>query len=396
MIGDFGDEFSEFVVSVYNSAAMIDIRSPNDGLFKLRYHSKDLYELRKIKVATEPDCHVGMAGQFQNLKPENPAPSPYIKTPSLHEQSDDGSVIDVMAVYTEQAAVDSGSDDAIRANIDAAFNIANAVFRRSGVQTQLRLVFIHKSDYIEDGEDSSVDLNRLRKNSDGYMDDVHYWRDRVGADFVTLFRSGNVRGHAYIYNPSRWPDMSVAAFSVVRYDAGLLLAHEIGHNFGCHHAVGDEDLKQGQNGRFYYSHGWRFTGSNDQTYRTIMGYPPGVWIGYFSNPNVILHHQPVGDKILSDNVRGINNIRPYLAGLRTSTVALEIYPHTPFVAIGSSGGAVASDKYQYEIVNAASTPITFSVTKNADWYSVDYTTNTIQANGSLKLDITINQSIEPI
>ena len=56
----------------------------------------------------------------------------------------------------------------------------NQAYEASGVQPRLRLVERSEVRYTETGT-TSVDLARLIDPDDGYMDEVHAMRDRVGA-----------------------------------------------------------------------------------------------------------------------------------------------------------------------------------------------------------------------
>jgi len=101
------------------------------------------------------------------------------------------------------------------------------------------------------------------------------------------------------------------AFSVVKRSCltgSYVFAHELGHNMGCHHAVGDGDPPtQRGDGLYNYSHGWRWTWHGANQYRTIMAYSPGTRVPHFSNPNVFYDGDPTGRDDLEDNARSINN-----------------------------------------------------------------------------------------
>ena len=76
--------------------------------------------------------------------------------------------------------------------------------------------------------DSSLDLHRLRDQSDGHLEEVHALRDRVGADLVHLIvgEMDDVCGRAY----------RPGVFGITQRDGGVLTcSHELGHNMGLRH-----------------------------------------------------------------------------------------------------------------------------------------------------------------
>ena len=94
-------------------------------------------------------------------------------------------MIDVMVVYTPLAKRREGGRAAIEALIDLFVVETNQAYAISGVVHRIKLVLREEVDYIEDGN-SLIDLNRLKNDSDGYMDDVHELRDLYAADLVHI------------------------------------------------------------------------------------------------------------------------------------------------------------------------------------------------------------------
>ncbi|MCP3902112.1 MAG: hypothetical protein GY715_00630 [Planctomycetes bacterium] len=229
---------------------------------------------------------------------------------------DDGSVIDVLVVYTNVARIDAGGTAALEALIDMAVTVTNDAYVNSSIAFQLNAVHVAEVNYGEDG--FYLDhLDRLRNPNDGYMDGVHQLRDEHRADLVALIVADtSAGGQAYLFGGEEY------AFSVTTWDWAAdfrILAHEIGHNQGCCHAPGDGGGCE-NGGLFDYSNGRRFNGNSGTLWRTVMAYDPGSVISNFSNPDVLFDGQPTGVPAGSpdsaDNARTINETAYTIANYR--------------------------------------------------------------------------------
>jgi len=216
--------------------------------------------------------------------------------------------VDILVVYTRRAAkklfreLDTGYSTKKRAmvsQIKLAVAIANTILENSGVNIRLRLVRARPVKYKATGE-SSLDLRRLEGSTDGYMEKVHDWRDRYGADVVSMvlekFESG-FSGRGYQV-PSDYPWLADWMFSVVSYDAlwWYSLAHEVGHNMGLAHDRGN-DSSQPDSRSFKYSRGYR---DPEGGFLTVMSYREGCsrcrWrIPHFSNKAIRWQGAPTGN-----------------------------------------------------------------------------------------------------
>ena len=165
----------------------------------------------------------------------------WIANPPLAETGgDDGSRVDVLVFWTPAARSRAGSASLIRTAIDLYVATTNDALRNSGTNLQIRLVGSEEVAYVEVPGDSNVDLERLRRTTDGHMDAIHARRDALKADLVSLITSNiDVGGIAFVMR-----NLSVgfapAAFSVVTYSAfptvaAMAFAHELGHNMGLAH-----------------------------------------------------------------------------------------------------------------------------------------------------------------
>ena len=205
--------------------------------------------------------------------------------------------IDVAVFHTPAAREESGNIEAV---IDLMVAETNQALRASGVPHRIELVERSEVQYTESG-DSQVDLRRLANPSDGYLDEVHQLRDRVGADLVHLIVSeleAEFCGRAQIQG----------AFGVTgRLCGGRTFAHELGHNLGLVHdryqVLHHESGPYPHPAYGYVNQpGIGPAGSAFRRWRTIMSYPAQCddngfscrQLLRFSNPRQTWRDDPLG------------------------------------------------------------------------------------------------------
>ena len=241
------------------------------------------------------------------------------------------SSIDVAVFFTPAARRIAGGNEEMEALIDLMVAETNQAYEDSGVNQRISLAVREEVNYEEENGNGAMALNRLAGASDGYMDEVHTIRDRMGADLVHLIADvTDVGGIAHL----------PGAFSVTCADgcgAGLF-AHELGHNMGLSH-----DRTVDARGLLPYSHGYvnqqAFAPAAPESarWRTIMAYEYQCFesggfgcekIMRFSNPNQAYLGDPLGvpgeDRTSAatgpaDAVRALNLARHSVAGLRPRT-----------------------------------------------------------------------------
>ncbi len=289
----------EFLLAINRDAVAGVIRAPGTGSFHLRSGPDDLQTLDELILNVELDC---LTGQISL-----PRPGDTKQDPTAGGDCDDGSVIDVLVVYTPEARTEAGGVAAMEAQIDLAIAFNNLIYDNSLVNPQMHLVYAWQLDIDE----ADVSLPNLMLPDDGYMDGVHTLRQAYGADQVVLVRTGHGGLAAGLWNLN--PEMEANAFCIVGYLSMPLgvVAHELGHNMGCCHALGDGGGCPPEGGLLFpYSNGHRFVGDSGELWRTVMAYFPGTLITQFSNPEVLFDGQPTGiaegERGEADNAKTIN------------------------------------------------------------------------------------------
>ena len=251
---------------------------------------------------------------------------------------DDGSLIDVMVLYTPAAKTRMGGRAGIEALIDLYVAQTNQAYANSGAFQRIRLVSREETDYVESGE-APKDIERLQDDSDGYMDHVHTLRDRYAADLVHLIfdltEGYTFAGIADFEGPF---GTSMAAPS-----AGLIFAHELGHNMGLSHdryQIATETEEQIEGWHYGYVNQRAFEPLAPESARwiTIMSYErqctdilgEEAWcpvVAYFSNPRLTYNGDPMGVSANNpstgvdgpaDAVRTLNERRGITANFRRS------------------------------------------------------------------------------
>jgi hypothetical protein len=245
---------------------------------------------------------------------------------------DTGKYIDVMVVYTAAARSGAGGTTAMENLIDLAVSETNTGYNNSGVTQRLRLVHTAEVDYSESGFSWSTTLSRLQKPSDGYMDDVHTWRDTYGADEVALIVNNTSScgiGYMMQFATTAFAPYAFVVVSRVCATGYYSFAHELGHNMGSAHDRDNASVV----GTYDYSYGYQ---APDEAFRTIMAYncPGGCTrLNYWSNPDKQYGGQDMGvvytDPLAADNRRSLNNTLSTVRNFRQKVSAPSITVTSP-------------------------------------------------------------------
>jgi Metallo-peptidase family M12 len=231
--------------------------------------------------------------------------------------------LDILAVLSPQAlAIDPAGT--IRDQMLAYYN--NGL---SSSNTNITARYVGQ--YIQPGiEEQPVSfenwLGAIGNPTDGKFDQIHQQRDLVGADFVATFTAtnpgGGPIGSAYLTNQldRLFPE---TGFSINKLPTGTLdtyevLAHELGHNSGAGHFLGDTLAE----GLYSYSRGFVFGQPNTPNRgRDIMSYTAYcgftcAFVGSYSSPEVFFLGNATGITGVADNALTLKQSAQFTSRIR--------------------------------------------------------------------------------
>ncbi|MCU0286315.1 MAG: M12 family metallo-peptidase, partial [Acidobacteria bacterium] len=362
------------VVMVRNEGILSATINTGERLFQVKYLTGDLHQIKEIRPGSYPT-------------ERQPQPVPINLAPDdekINEVLDTGNYIDVMVLYTSTARSAVGGTSAMGNLINLAVTETNTGYNNSGVTQRLRLVHTVEVSYSETGFDWDIALDRLRGETDGYMDNIHTLRDTYGADEVVLIVSAtDYCGMGYLMSTLS-SYFEAYAFCLVSIDCATgyySFAHELGHNMGSHH----DRANAGSEGAYSYSYGYQ---APDESFRTIMAYdcPTGCpRVNYWSNPDKTYGGQPMGVVYTApdaaDNRRSLNNTLSTVRNFRQAQVSSSsitvISPNGGETwAAGSSqtvtwtsSGSITNVKIEYSTNNGSTWTTVISSTANDGSYS---------------------------
>jgi hypothetical protein len=302
-------------------------------------------------------------------------------------------IVDVLAIYTKKARKivggsnhDHTNDDHIKNLYQTYINIANTALKDSGVDVKFNVVHKEEIAYEElEEEDAILDaFDRFRDESDELSKEIAGLKKQYKPDLVSLVVStqfgkrwdvlksgGFTRGRANmpvsLSEKLLYSVINVAAEENVFLEMGdYVLAHELGHNFGCHH---DRDNAKSGKPIYDYGYGYRFQvigpRGDKVDVNTVMCYQRGYTDyrrGYFSNPDIEYLDVPTGVKEgQSDSANNAKVIR-------------QVAPHISKINGGYGAPSPVPDKIQINAVSKTDSLFTISFeSKSGSTYIIEVT-----------------------
>jgi hypothetical protein len=362
-----GQPLSSVAISLTGMVASGHFRTEDGELYELRFVSPGIFALHDLDESRFPS----EAQPIPVNLPETPASA--VQGAAAGEATlgkdmvaaDDGSIIDVLVVYTPAAQAAAGGQTQIETEIELAITLTNQGYANSGVIQRVRLVRKEPISYTERTTCTAADafncaLGDVSGTTDPYMSGVHALRNTYAADMVSLWIDETTYcGLAWLMTTES-SSFESSAFSVVTPRNGCAtsnysFAHELGHNLGSHHDRANAGTCQGVlcQGVKPYSYGYCGPG-----FRTVMTYFAGSCsprVNYWSNPAVTYNGLPTG--ILSslsnsaDNRQSLNDTRVTASNWRAS-----VAPITISVAAASQNEGHTGSTLMYFTVTLSSAP----------------------------------------
>jgi len=298
-----GQPGSGVTVVVNGTTLAMDIHAV-EGIFQIHYNGS-VHELLQLDLPGIPD-----------FTEEDVFPKMALS--SLDQPQATIYPIDVMVLFSPQAASAAGGIQNLQNQINLAAAQTNQGFTNSGVDIHLTIVAMVETS-TEPASYSDA-LYCIKETADGCLDGIHALRDAYYADLVLYVLNNNTYCGLSWLNTTFNEYAHTTAFGTVNWRCmtGYYgFAKEIGHLMG---AQIDRAAAVFRQGAFPYSYGYQ---APNQNFRTIMAYdcPNGCpRINYWSNPDVIYNGQPTGvlytDGNAADNRRTLNTTAPFVSNYR--------------------------------------------------------------------------------
>ena len=327
-----GKEFSDVILTIENGILVGGVRI--DGkLYRVEPLEDGLHIVRQLDPSAFPRPRDNSSDVRVPDRDFGTTPLRDLQESAFHP--DDPSTIDIMVVYTDDAASSS-----IGAQIQYAIDVTNATYEKSFIAQRLRLVHTAQVNYAETGNADATLLDFTLN-----MPEVQAWRDKYRADIVSLWVEGTMDCRDWdllcLFGGTAGIGWLWGAHNVVMRNYAsddFVLAHESGHNMGAGHDIHTPEHA----GHFPYSHGYVWTGWTGFLWYcrpTVMAYSDycynnGYWltterIGRWSNPDIdwrvceaagwpCTNWTRIGDPDVADNARTLNETAYEVANFRRS------------------------------------------------------------------------------
>lgn len=349
------------VISTFNGQSFMIVEVPEkDELYLSKYdhqaHQNYLLQIDKSKQKelkegaplTAPNDDPSNNKQDNDIRKDSSDLKTNINDPINNENFSKGPVIlqdenkqetiAILIVYTPAAASWS-RDNETNINNTIGLIMARSQLALDNSSTLLTLQLVHSEQVNYNELNNGGDLDNLTQSGDGFMDNVHSLRNTYCADLVVLLENMDFAGgQGWILSSTEGdPERAFSVNRVQQSSWGYTVIHEIGHNLGCgHHKL---QKTQPGPGLFSYSAGWRWTGTDNGKYCSIMTYWTGEEFNdgidhrtvlYFSNPGIQYQGVSTGDATNGDNARTIRQTKSVVAAYRSGCCSSETLQATSF------------------------------------------------------------------
>lgn len=356
-----GIDHSQVLLVVHGDVVAGNISMPGRR-YHIRFAGNGIHEVQEIDTSLFPDDE-----PYLPVPEQKPGDDPSFMEEDI--QTDDGSIIDVMVIYSAAARAAAGGTQAMRALIGLAVSETNQSYLNSGINQRLRLVHSTEVAYPETGSLHDA-LYCITSTTDGCIDAVHALRNSYGADLVSFWieEGGEYCGLAW-HMATVSSSFASHGFSTVTRSCATgnySFGHEMGHNMGARHDV----YVDTETTPYFYAHGYAYPAASSP-WRTIMAYNDACTavnryctrLQYWSNPGIRYGGDAMGDSA-ADNQQTLDNTAYTVANFRASAPVCS-YAISPVSATAGSASGSGSVK-----VTASEDACTWNTASHASWITV--------------------------
>jgi len=319
------------------------------------------------------------------------APLALPAAPAAPVEADTTYTSDLLVLYTTAAGNAMGGAAAVENSMSARIATANTYLAQSQVDNiSWHLVgVVEAPNYTETGT-LTTDLSALVNPTTSLGAFAAQQRNQYGADQVLLIVNSSTDGFAGVA-------MTPGSYAVaVRTGSAGIDAHELAHNFGCHHDRQQENAPD-NDGHYYY--GYRYRDASDRDTGTIMSYA-SIRVPYYSNPALTYQGHILGlaagdpkaadnARVLRENAAAIANLRPSAAAgpptITSQPASVTVLVGQPFtLSVTATGQGLSYQWARDGMAIPAGTASIYSVNNSTTADSGAYTVTVSNASGSVQ------------